>query len=347
MKKVLLIVLTFFSLEFASCGKSPYEPEKVISKYHCDGPYILGKSGDSRRMLVIDSIGQVIDSAIDLKNQPIQIRVYNSSHRQSFTFDYNERGFRTDSARITRSGKIYALSDPHGNFDYVVKNLKANGVIDDNYDWTYGCNQLVMIGDNFDRGNDVLPIYWLLYKLKWQANKEGGGVYCLLGDHEELILRDDNRYTKDKYMKNAEAFKMKYSDLFCPESVLGDWLDSQNTIQIIGDYLFVHAGISPTLVESGLTLEEINEMIRKGLRLEKSIRNKNDTLSMLFGRQGPLWYRGMVQDEEKYDFVDEEIVKSILDHYSVKKIIVGHTELDKTTYFHGEKIGRASCRERV
>ena len=59
---------------------------------------------------------------------------------------------------------------------------------------------------------------------------------------------------------------------------------------------------------------------------------------MLFGRQGPLWYRGMVQDEEKYDFVDEEIVKSILDHYSVKKIIVGHTELDKTTYFHGENV---------
>ncbi len=79
---------------------------------------------------------------------------------------------------------MLVLSDPHGDLDCFVSVLKNNGVIGDRYEWTFGEGQLVVIGDVFDRGDDVVPIFWLLYKLEAEAVRQGGAVIFTLGNHE-------------------------------------------------------------------------------------------------------------------------------------------------------------------
>ena len=64
-------------------------------------------------------------------------------------------------------------------------------MIDADYNWIFGTNQLVIIGDVFDRGVDVLPIYWLIYKLEKEAEDAGGKVTFLIGNHETMVLGND------------------------------------------------------------------------------------------------------------------------------------------------------------
>lgn len=304
-----------------------------------DGPYILGRNGTPEKMLTVADDGKVEVQAIDPQKGTLDIEVYKNNGKKAFSFPYIRKEFAERPARVAKTGKIYALSDPHGEYDYVVKNLRENGVMDKNCDWTFGRGQFVLIGDVFDRGKDVMPIFWLLYKLRGQAEKAGGEVFLLLGNHEEMVLRNDVRYTDKRYLALADSLGITYADLFAADSEIGDWLDSQNTIQIIGDYMFVHAGISPTVVNSGLSPDEMNRLIRSGLREKRQTRNQNDTLKMLFGSQGPLWYRGLVhEDIDKYDYVDDRIVQSILDHYGVKQMIIGHSEFKTRKDFFGGKV---------
>lgn len=69
----------------------------------------------------------------------------------------------------------------HGRFDLFAAILKTGEVINDKYEWIYGSNHLVIDGDIFDRGADVLPILWLIYKLEFEAKAVGGRVTTILG----------------------------------------------------------------------------------------------------------------------------------------------------------------------
>lgn len=48
---------------------------------------------------------------------------------------------------MKQAEKVLVVSDPHGNFDCFADLLQANGVINKQYKWTFGSNQLVVIGD--------------------------------------------------------------------------------------------------------------------------------------------------------------------------------------------------------
>jgi hypothetical protein len=53
---------------------------------------------------------------------------------------------------------------------------------------------VVQVGDVLDRGDDEIAILILLQKLHKQAEKEGGAVYILNGNHEVLNVSGDFRY---------------------------------------------------------------------------------------------------------------------------------------------------------
>ena len=71
------------------------------------------------------------------------------------------------------------MSDPHGRLDCVVSLLQGNGIIDENLNWNYDSNHLMILGDIFDRGDDVTQILWLIYKLEQEAAQAGGCVSFL------------------------------------------------------------------------------------------------------------------------------------------------------------------------
>jgi hypothetical protein len=61
--------------------------------------------------------------------------------------------------------------------------------VDADGNWDYGSNHLVIAGDSVDRGRDVFAALWRLYSLSLQAQRSGGAVHVLLGNHEQYILR--------------------------------------------------------------------------------------------------------------------------------------------------------------
>ena len=232
------------------------------------------------------------------------------------------------------------MSDPHGNMDYVVNLLQGNGVIDDKLNWCYGNNHLVIIGDIFDRGNDVTQLFWLVYKLEHEAAQVGGVVSFLLGNHETLVLANDLRYCTEKYKILADKLEVPYAQLYGKDSELGRWLATRNTIQIIDKNLYVHAGLSKAFYDWNLTIPTINEGISKALFMGKKERKASSEMNaFLYGNSGPIWYRGLVRNKEKYNPISPNTLKRILKRYGVKRLIIGHTIFsDISTFYNGKVI---------
>ena len=118
--------------------------------------------------------------------------------------------------------RIVAVGDIHGSLDGLTTILKKVGLIDGDRRWSGGSTVFVQTGDYTDRGEDVLQVMDLLMDLQEQADKAGGEVIVLLGNHETMNLL---RVTRDV---NPNI----YASLVTPESEdrrdqgLKDYLES-------------------------------------------------------------------------------------------------------------------------
>ena len=235
--------------------------------------------------------------------------------------------------------KVFVMSDPHGKLDCVVSLLCGNGVIDRQLHWSFGSNHLVVIGDIFDRGNDVPQICWLFYQLEEEAAQAGGRVSFLLGNHEPLLLAGDMRYTKPKYALLAEKVGMAYPLLLGPDTELGRWLGTRNTMQTIGNDLYVHAGLGAEFYDRDLRIDDVNEAMSRALFLKKEERKTLSPLTaFLYGNSGPIWYRGLVRTDAKYNPLPADSLQLILQRYGAEHIIVGHTIFKEVSSFYDGKV---------
>jgi hypothetical protein len=232
--------------------------------------------------------------------------------------------------------KILVTSDIEGNFHTLVSLLLENKVIDQEANWTFGKNHVVINGDLVDRSRNVLPCLWLMYKLEYQAKNAGGAVHYLLGNHEQMNFIGDFRYVHPKYTSVPTTFQ-RYRLLYGRSSVVGNWMRSKNTMERIGNYLFVHGGISKMLMGYRLSMEQINNMIRSSLNKES--REPLDQLEeILCGIYGPLWYRGMVDAWEGLECMTEVDIDNILHHFQANMIFVGHTVVPSFTKLFSGKV---------
>jgi len=231
--------------------------------------------------------------------------------------------------------KIFAVSDIEGEFEGFRKLMIANGVIDEQFNWTFGKGHLVIAGDLFDRGKQVTEYLWLLYGLEDKAKAAGGYVHVILGNHDVMNLSGDLRYVDRKYLLSAEQLGMDYMSLFDKNAELGRWLRSKNAMEKIGDKLFVHAGISPELVKLGYGIQQLNDLARPYYDTPK--KDLPLSLQTVFGKDGPFWYRGYFMAPR----ATMQDVDNALHLYVCKQIIVGHTIVNKniTAYYDSKIIG--------
>src|SRR5579872_3083347 len=82
--------------------------------------------------------------------------------------------------------RIVAVGDVHGDYNQFVSVLQAAGVLDRKAKWAGGKTHLVQVGDVLDRGPDSRKVMDLLMELESQAQKAGGQVHPLLGNHETM-----------------------------------------------------------------------------------------------------------------------------------------------------------------
>ena len=255
--------------------------------------------------------------------------------------------------------RIVAIGDVHGDYQQFVTLLRQAQVIDQRNRWIGGATHLVQLGDVPDRGTETRKSMDLLIDLEKQAARAGGRVHALIGNHEAMNMYGDLRYVAPKdyeayrdgrseerrqhfYEQEIEQAKatgapdapvpsdeqskrsweakypLGYVEqrlAFSRQGQYGKWILGHNAIIKINDTLFLHGGISPKYAAS--SIQEINQKVRAELgdfsKLEGGI---------VMDEQGPLWYRGLAQDDETSlrPHVDQ-----VLQHYGVARIVLGHT----------------------
>lgn len=349
--KRLCLLLHLFLVVLIACGSdsdnSPVpvkEPESPKGTMAVDGPYIFYDTDGTVRVISIAEDG--VYKEVRHNNLPNDAEFRVLTHDKKHSFNVKLHPIVRQEWKQKAPEKLLVISDPHGNFNCFYSVLKANGVINDKYEWTYGKGHLMIIGDIFDRGDDVLPVFWLTYKLGQEARNAGGAVHFLLGNHESMVLRNDLRYINSKYAEISEYTRLEYPRFFGPDTELGRWLAAANVIQIIGDNLFVHAGLSNGFYERDFSIPFVNELISETLFLDKAGRESYSadakflysSSSSTVGGPGILWYRGMV-GYEKHEPLDADTLDLLLKRYQVNRIVVGHTIFsDVTTFYNGKVI---------
>jgi len=230
--------------------------------------------------------------------------------------------------------RIAVLSDIHGQYDLLVRLLRANELIDAQDQWAYGTGTLVIAGDVFDRGPRVTEAFWLLYGLQQQAAAAGGAVHFVLGNHETMVLYDDLRYVNPKYLRSAQLLGRSYPQLYGADSVIGQWLRTRPVLLRIGDILFLHGGISPEALQLALHPQRTNAAYQASLGTPRDqVKADPATAPLYDGKTSPIWYRGYFDGR-----LDTDGVQAVLDKLGLRRIVVGHTSMPHVSRFHVERI---------
>jgi hypothetical protein len=230
----------------------------------------------------------------------------------------------------TRPGTpLFIVADTHGEFEIFVQLLRAHRIVSPSLAWSFGRGHLAVLGDVFDRGPHQTEILWLLYKLEAEAERAGGAVHLLLGNHETMVLRGDGRYLHPKYPRTAELLgSSTYAELFGPETVLGQWLRTKPAVCKLDDLLLLHGGISRAIVDRGLTLTDINSSVRAALSQAGPF---EEPVELILGSLGPLWYRGYFPEQKDFPAATRDDIDRIRAHFGVRTILVGHTIVPTVT----------------
>lgn len=220
--------------------------------------------------------------------------------------------------------KMLVISDIEGNFEALRKLLQGNRVIDENFNWTFGKDHVVFVGDFVDRGKMVTEVLWLVYSLEEKAKAAGGYVHYILGNHEIMNMSNDLNYVNERYLQHAALMNKPYMQLFGPDAEIGRWLATKNVAEKIGNVLFAHGGISTYINFLNISLKELNEITRP-YYTDTTYKYKDDRLNIIYSDLGPFWYRNYY----KAPRASMEQIDSTLDNYRVKHISTGHTIIAK------------------
>ncbi len=288
-------------------GKDKIEDVKLN-----DGPYVfIEKDGLVEKKIVN---GQVFTQKL-----------------KSNTFDTI---YSPNKVEFKKVKKIAALSDIHGKYELAIRLLKTNKIVDKKLNWKFGKGHLVIVGDIFDRGDKVNEILLLIYKLEQQAEKEGGKVHFLLGNHEYMVLHKDLRYINEKYLQTCDLLNLNYDELYSNKTVIGRWLRSKPTIIKINNNVFVHGGISKDfLSHNDFNLKKINNLMRKSIDRSKSEMKSTNFYKIYYGRESLIWYRGYFNDK-----LNDKYISDILELINSDHIIVGHCSNDEVVSLYENKI---------
>lgn len=309
-----------------------------------DGPYILYKGG----MAVITRsfagenefhVESNILSLSDLFEQGIRVAADSSA---SFYVDI-QREVKAPASSYTMPDHLLAFSDIEGNFNALKRLLLEHKVMDREFNWIFGKGHLVLLGDFMDRGEEVIPCLWLIYRLEQLAKIHQGQVHFILGNHEQMNLLGDSRYTAPKYNALSEAIKIPYHDLFSEGTELGRWLRSKNCIEKIGHTLFVHGGVSKEVAGLNLSPDQINTIAR--YNLTKSDLSDGIAATILHHQKGLLWYRGWIKPYKSEDKLTLLQANEILQKMNAKHIVVGHTTVSSISTDYNNQLVRLNAEQ--
>lgn len=304
-----------------------------------DGPYAFLKSDNRIQLLWVDDSGKITLSE-EPSNKASETCIAVKTADEKYRFKVWLQAKSEPATRYPQPRRIYVVSDLEGDFGRFIVNLKAANIIDDSLHWNWRNNHLVILGDVFGKGADIVPIFWFIYRLEQEAEEMGGYVHFILGDQEFYALRGHLKRLHPKYHCLAETLEISYEDLWTRESILGAWLRTKNCMEVIGSDLYVHAGLSKAVGLSGLSFERINLEMKQllGIQPEERVAQSNYA-QLLFGSLGPLLYRGLALSEKCHMPMNSADLYFLLRDLGLFRIVMGHSECDAVTCrYNGQAI---------
>jgi len=252
------------------------------------------------------------------------------SHDPSATVEVERIRFEVPTfERLPEAERIIALGDVHGDLDALRLILRKAGVIDPGDRWIGGKLVFVQTGDVLDRGKNDLSCLNLLRDLQRQAPEHGGRVVLLNGNHEVMNVQGDMRYVGseafapfdhidgiDGASTDVSAFpshERSRRAAMVPGGLYALALARQDIVAIVGDTVFVHAGLLPRHVRFGLG--RLNAEARQWMQ------GKGRSPKWLHKVSSPVWTR-LYSREDKW--VCTQLEKT-LEAVNAKRMVVGHT----------------------
>lgn len=310
----------------------------ALAQADADGPYLLPARSDGWTAHWVEPVEEGVQARSEPTAVGSEITIPAVGSVPSFVVQ--PRGpaeTAADEHDMPSEAPLLVLADTHGEYEILVELLRSQGVLDERLAWGFGKGHLVLLGDVFDRGAHQVEILWLIYKLDAEAAAAGGSVHLLLGNHEALVLRGDERYLNPRYLRTAETLgAASYSELFAPETLLGQWLRSRPAVLKLDDLLLLHGGISPEMVERGLSPATINRTVR-GV-LDGTVDADEELAQLVMTSSGPLWYRGYFPSQDAPPAATQADVEASLRHFGVGTILVGHTIVPTVTPLYDGKV---------
>jgi hypothetical protein len=325
----LLLLIQFLPSQNVKLLAQEVEDQKALQEYLQtinDGPYMFRQDGK----LLVKYIykGKLYEKPYKAWGEKLTVKI--KPFKQKYSISLAKP--RVDYADFKKVKKLFIISDIHGQYKIFRTLLVKHKVVTKKMRWRWGKGHLVVLGDIFDRGPEVTELMWTVYSLEQQAMRRGGRVHFLLGNHEVMPFYGDYRYVHKKYIQAClHILKIPYPQLYGPDTILGQWLRSKNTIIRINDILLVHAGVHPAIMEQKLKKRTINFLIRSNIGVAVEALKSVDILNFLFFDNGPLWFRGYFKDVEGQPKITPEVIQQTLDYFNAKTIVVGHTTLDQVT----------------
>lgn len=288
---------------------------------------------------------------VDLQDDGVMVKWICNDKPQAVHYDYSampldfkQCGKRYDISAFAPPAQTYqfdgdfnivAVSDIHGQYEIFRQLLINAGVIDQDDKWVFGNGHLVITGDIFDRGPNVNEALWLVYKLEKEALAAGGQVHFLLGNHEVMVMNGRKKYLNKKYRKTAKLLDTSVKDLYGNDTLIGRWLRTKPAVIKVNGNLFLHGGIAPQVVKSGLSLAQINRVFTASLVKKELKTGRSSAANYLHGKkEGVTWYRGYF----KRGVIKVSQIDKILAHFDAKRIIVGHTSQEHILTRHNGRI---------
>lgn len=230
-----------------------------------------------------------------------------------------------------QQARIVAIGDLHGDHMAWRDIARAAGLVGPRGQWTGGKTTLVQVGDIVDRGDHSLKIIRDLMRLQKEAQRQGGRVIVLVGNHEAMNITGDLRYVtpgefaafagpdsaaiRDRlYEAKKKAIEASYRaanpsmssaairQAWLKDTPLG-WAEQRlawSPDGEIGSWVIRNPAAALVngnlFVHGGISAEYANVPLAKlngrVAAALKALDQKPD--SIINGALGPLWYRGLI-----------------------------------------------------
>jgi Calcineurin-like phosphoesterase len=131
----------------------------------------------------------------------------------------------------------------------------------------------------------------------------------------------DERAFRDDFIARTPLGSVEMQLAFGPKGEYGRWLRQRNTMIRINGVVFIHGGTSPAVAAMGCA--KVNQDVRSDLdALGSAIDPQRAATLLATSEDGPLWYRGLAQNDEA-SFTPE--LEAILRQLNARAIVTGHT----------------------